>query len=361
VYNRFYDTDEYFPWTPISGTWQIGYPWTPISGAWKLVEDGEGALGYELEPGIKEVYAAHNEGNHAAWFSFKRVSPMDSQLDKFRIRLRHIDANNYLDVQWRYDGFHLNLSVEECVNGVKAIKSVLQYVGGAQDVWYDVYVQLEGTSVVVYAGKRGQEMVKAVDATTSVPAETDGIKIIVEGATTFYFDNLKVMKRKLTDRTMAFTYGPGNQLKHIERGDGSVVDMEYDAWGRVVKATQTVLGNIVYTAELTYEYGDKLKRVVTDFPELDAGVVEYAYDGLGKRRNKLSSVDGLTCWRWDAGYSVLTEYVDETGQSQAAPEFTRFFVPKGHTAFAEAEMNGTDPATADYIGSSLPIKTVYPT
>ena len=23
IYNRFYDTDEYFPWTPVSVTWQL--------------------------------------------------------------------------------------------------------------------------------------------------------------------------------------------------------------------------------------------------------------------------------------------------------------------------------------------------
>ena len=42
--------------------------------------------------------------------------------------------------------------------------------------------------------------------------------------------------------------------------------------------------------------------------------VEFFTDGLGKRRYKLLPNDTLYCYSWDAGYNVLIEYVDDTGQ-----------------------------------------------
>ncbi|MCK5861988.1 MAG: hypothetical protein KAH38_05855, partial [Candidatus Hydrogenedentes bacterium] len=237
VYNRFYDTDTYYPWTPISGTW-------------KLVEDGKGAIGYESEEGTKELYARHNEGNHEAWFSFKRVSDFDIA-DGFRVRLRNIDADNYLDVRWAWGA----LFVEERVNGVDTAFPFLQEVGDVPDVWYDAYVQLEGTSVVLYAGIRGQESVKIVEAETGVPVETNRIKIIVTGAAEFYFDDLKVMKRQSSDKTMGFTYGPGNQLTRITRGDGVIIDPEYDAWGRTTHLEWNIFG-ASFTTDYTFWFGD---------------------------------------------------------------------------------------------------------
>jgi len=204
-------------------------------------------------------------------------------------------------------------------------------------VWYDVYVQLVDDAVVVYAGERGQAMTKIVDTTTDVASSTDRIQFTVENlganGSQFLFDDIKVMTRELSDNSMAMTYGAGNQLTNIVRGDGVEIDLDYDAWGRVYHMEMDVPGVDTFTMDFVYECGDKLRRVETDVPGMPAEV-QYFTDGLGKRRYKLVPDETLTCYRWDAGYNVLTEYVDDTGQWNA-PDFTRFFVPKGHTAFAE--------------------------
>jgi RHS repeat-associated protein len=216
---------------------------------------------------------------------------------------------------------------------------LLDYVGDDPDVWYDVYVQLDDDAVVVYAGERGQAMTKIVDTTTDVTSSTDRIQFTVENlganGSQFLFDDIKVMTRELSDKTMAMTYGAGNQLTNVVRGDGVEIDLEYDAWGRVSHADMIVPGVDTFTIDYTYWFGDKLKRVESDIPGMPA-VVHYLYDGLGKRRFKRADDEDIIHYRWDAGYSVLAEYEDGNTTAWDIEGFKRFFVPKGHTAFAEA-------------------------
>ena len=99
---------------------------------------------------------------------------------------------------------------------------------------------------------------------------------------------------------------------------------------------------VVDPAAYLYRYGDKLKRVDSDFPG-ESAVVEYNYDALGKRRNKLIDSTDLTWYRWDAGWSVLAEY----GESQAGgwEMGTRERTYVGKLAYAD----GADPSSgADY-------------
>jgi RHS repeat-associated protein len=218
-------------------------------------------------------------------------------------------------------------------------RSFEDYVGDDADVWYDVYVQLDDDAVVVYAGERGQAMTKIVDTTTDVTSSTDRIQFTVENlganGSQFLFDDIKVMTRELGDKTMTMTYGAGNQLTNVVRGDGVEIDLEYDAWGRVSHADMIVPGVDTFTIDYTYWFGDKLKRVESDIPGMPA-VVHYLYDGLGKRRFKRADDEDIIHYRWDAGYSVLAEYEDGNTAAWDIEGFKRFFVPKGHTAFAEA-------------------------
>ena len=43
-------------------------------------------------------------------------------------------------------------------------------------------------------------------------------------------------------------------------GDGIEIDLEYDAWGRTVHADMIVPEVDTFTMDMTYWYGDKLKR-----------------------------------------------------------------------------------------------------
>jgi RHS repeat-associated protein len=126
---------------------------------------------------------------------------------------------------------------------------------------------------------------------------------------------------------------------------GVTSSFSYDPWGRLASRSATI-GGQNYTATYTYRFGDKLQRIDSNFPG-ETPVVLYNYDGLGKRRLKAIGND-TTYWRWDAGYSVLAQYQDTT-PDWGISGFDRFFVPFGHTALAEADLDATGvPANAAY-------------
>lgn len=54
----------------------------------------------------------------------------------------------------------------------------------------------------------------------------------------------------------------------------------YDDWGSTM-TQQVDLGNMAFRAV----YGDKLRRVHSDFPD-EAALARFNYDGPGKRRNR---------------------------------------------------------------------------
>ena len=85
----------------------------------------------------------------------------------------------------------------------------------AGDVWYDIYVRMEGDAIVVYAGRRGFEMTKIVDDTTGVAASTDRLQFMVygPGASEFLFDDVRVMTRYGDDTTLA-EFGGHDHLIH---------------------------------------------------------------------------------------------------------------------------------------------------
>jgi len=99
-----------------------------------------------------------------------------------------------------------------------------------------------------------------------------------------------------------------------------------------------------YTATYAYRYGDKLRYINSDWPG-DTTYIAYNYDGLGKRRFRNAN-DQYTWWRWDLGWSAVTQYAD-TDTDWTVEGFDRFFVPYGHAALAEADVT-TTPAEAAY-------------
>lgn len=135
-----------------------------------------------------------------------------------------------------------------------------------------------------------------------------------------------------------------NQLATMATS-GVTSSFTYDPWGRLASRSATINGQS-YTATYTYRFGDKLQRIDSNFPG-ETAVVLYNYDGLGKRRLKAIGND-TTYWRWDVGYSVLAQYQDTT-PDWGISGFDRFFVPFGHTALAEADLDASGvPANAAY-------------
>ena len=146
--------------------------------------------------------------------------------------------------------------------------------------------------------------------------------------------------------TWAFTYNNASEQLSTTLDSGRL-DLKYDPWGRLATRS-AVIGGQTCTATYTYWFGDKLKRIDSNFPG-ETALVTYNYDGLGKRRWRQGPTFDDTFWRWDTLYSVLTEHNDTGGLWSAVGDMSRFFVPFGHTAPAQAALDSTGtPANAAY-------------
>jgi len=186
---------------------------------------------------------------------------------------------------------------------------------------------------------------RLLETSTNLGTSTSALRVRVNGVMPFEFDEFRVCSRSIhASLSMVFTYGPANQMATMTTS-GVTSSFTYDPWGRLASRSATISGQS-YTATYTYRFGDKLKRIASNFPG-ETPVVQYNYDGLGKRRLKAIGND-TTYWRWDAGYSVLAQYGD-TSPDWTISGFHRFFVPFGHTALAEADLDASGvPANAGY-------------
>jgi len=312
--------------------------WTVESGTWSAAT---GALVPTPQSGVRAISTANSYGNADIWYSFKRTGT-GGALDNALVQLRYVDENNWLGVRFLWN----MLIVVEKVSGVEqdlAYTAVNSFA--AQDVWYDIYVQIDGSSVVLFACERGDTVQRLLETSTNLGTSTSALRVRVNGVMPFEFDEFRVCSRSIhASLSMVFTYGPANQLATMTTS-GVTSSFTYDPWGRLASRSATI-GGQTYTATYTYRWGDKLQRIDSDFPG-ETPVVLYNYDGLGKRRLKAVGND-TTYWRWDTGYAVLAQYQD-TSPDWTISGFDRFFVPFGHTALAEADLDASGvPANAAY-------------
>jgi RHS repeat-associated protein len=236
------------------------------------------------------------------------------------------------------------LAVKECINGVASFYyATPPFMADEIDLWYDVYVQLEDDTVAIYSGARGDGLVPVMTIQTAASIWTNGLRVRATGLTPFEFDDFRVMTRSEDqDQSAGFTYNDANQLTAMAVM-GLTIDFAYDAWGRIASRSLE-FEEETYTATYAYRYGDKLRYINSDWPG-DTTYIAYNYDGLGKRRFRNAN-DQYTWWRWDLGWSAVTQYAD-TDTDWTVEGFNRFFVPYGHAALAEADVS-TTPANAAY-------------
>ena len=140
-----------------------------------------------------------------------------------------------------------------------------------------------------------------------------------------------------------YRYNDANELENFVTNIAPAEKFTYDEWGRTITKSR-VDGATTYEAVYMYRYGDKLKRVDSTFPnEKD---VAYVCDGLGKRRIKSVDPDGTpekTLYRW-AGWSVLAEYGEYTGQGGE----WNTFGDRTRTYLGASEVLGSNPQTGTY-------------
>ena len=322
------------------GNYTANPTWTVNSGTWSAAST---SLLPTSETGTRIISTANSYGNADLWYSFKRVGTGSALLSNHQVQVRYVDENNWLAVQFVWN----TLILLECVNGTQNALATIP-IGSfpaVENTWYDIYMQLEGSSVVVFACERGSAMKRMLEGTTSLGATTNALRVCNFGKNAFAFDDFRVCSRSAPlGNDASFAYNAANQLVS-KTSAGLTTTFNYDPWGRLAERS-LVLGAYTFTANYTYRFGDKLQRIDSTFPD-ETPVILYNYDGLGKRRLKAVG-DDTTYWRWDAGYSVLAEYHDQTPDWNIGG-WDRFFVPFGHSALAEATM-GADglPSNAAY-------------
>jgi RHS repeat-associated protein len=197
--------------------------------------------------------------------------------------------------------------------------------------WYDVTLIADGAHIELWRGPKGgaQTRICSVDSATVLSGNTSYILVGPTG--TYSFDDFQMTAEDLSNTTYA--YDAASQLTSMT-ANGTVTNYTYDDWGRMAGKTQ---GG--YTATYGYRFGDKLKWVHSNFPGENA-VVDYNYDGLGKRRQEQLDNSSLTWFRW-SGWEESGEYAGTVGSWTVGARQTGY-VP-GLAAYA-----GADPATADW-------------
>jgi RHS repeat-associated protein len=130
--------------------------------------------------------------------------------------------------------------------------------------------------------------------------------------------------------------------------DGRPTTYTYNDWGRLTGKAQGSLA-----AAMTYAYGDKLKQSTSNFPG-EAALVQYNYDGMGRRRNSLLNSTTLTWYRWN-GAQQYADYAagDDPNTVWDIGAVQRTYIPglaevlpSGSTSMATYQYH-----TLDHLGS----------
>ncbi|MFM1918558.1 MAG: hypothetical protein RLZZ303_192 [Candidatus Hydrogenedentota bacterium] len=132
---------------------------------------------------------------------------------------------------------------------------------------------------------------------------------------------------------------------------GVTTTYTYDDWGRTIsKADGT------HSATYGWRFGDKLRTYASTFPgEAD---VNFQYDGLGKRRMKLTNPSAptdadRTWYRWDAGWNVIGEFAagTDTGTTWDVGALTRWYQGKAAHADGDPDSTAYNYYAHDHLGS----------
>ncbi|MBI2425912.1 MAG: RHS repeat-associated core domain-containing protein [Candidatus Hydrogenedentes bacterium] len=213
----------------------------------------------------------------------------------------------------------------------------------ALDTWYNLSVRLDGSRLEVWRGTAGgtMELLGALNSVTMMSSAY--IQLQTLSVSRYWVDD--VVFTTADPHSATYAYNDANEMTSMTE-DGVTTSFTYDDWGRLSTKTQ---GS--YEAEYFYRYGDKLKMVTSTFPG-EAALVEYMYDGLGKRRIKVVNSSEWTWYRWDLGWNVLAEYADYPGTTSiwdvGALERTYTHTPGGSVSRILGDVGGTAPATGNY-------------
>jgi len=207
-------------------------------------------------------------------------------------------------------------------------------VDTAQDTWYDVLVRCDGEHIQVWHAEQGETMELVFDWLVEVQETARAAMFSIVADAYYLIDNVEYTPPDPV--TTTFGYNDANELTSMTENGVLTTSFTYDDWGRTTGKT---LG--AYEATYDWRYGDKLKNVESDFPG-EAGLMQYVYDGLGKRRIKLVDGTDYTHYRWDLAFNLIAEYENGGGGVWDFGDLRNTFV------LGLGEVSGTNPATGNY-------------
>jgi RHS repeat-associated protein len=146
--------------------------------------------------------------------------------------------------------------------------------------------------------------------------------------------------------TYVYAHTVANELTKETLNGSTDTDFAFDAWGRM-----TSKDDGTYSASYYYNYGSKLTKVASDYP--NEGTVEYEY-GADRKRRERDDGTTVTWYNYDIGWNLLNE-------ENNAGTLTMTFVhdPMKPIGTVLADLAGSTPATGtaryysqDNIGST---------
>ncbi|MBI2425231.1 MAG: hypothetical protein HYV27_20560 [Candidatus Hydrogenedentes bacterium] len=317
------------------GNYTANPTWTPASGSWTVAGSTDKYLANTSDGARLRKASTAVDGELRLDYLMDVGSTFDDRLYVFP---RFVDDNNYVSVVIFPDRMELRNKNNGALNYINLLSA-----DTALDTWYNLSVRVDGSRLEVWRGTAGgtMELLGALNSVTMMSSAY--IQLQTLSVSRYWVDD--VVFTTADPHSVSYAYNDANEMTSMTE-DGVTTSFTYDDWGRLSTKTQ---GS--YAATYYYRYGDKLKMVTSTFPG-EAALVEYMYDGLGKRRFKVVNSSEWTWYRWDLGWNVIAEYDDYPGTTSiwdvGALERTYTHTPGGSVSRILADVGGTAPATGNY-------------
>jgi len=173
---------------------------------------------------------ANTDEDFAMWWSVRENDDTDANRRTYVYLRDDTAAGDYLQIQ-QFSG---SITIREYVNGVATYLDSGNFTID-KDVWYDFYAVADGANVTVYRGERGGPMTEILSTTAAdATMATTRMQLYVSLGAEYSYDNFRIVADDLSSTT-SFTHTAANELSTMTQPDGSVVDFEYDDWGRMTR------------------------------------------------------------------------------------------------------------------------------
>jgi RHS repeat-associated protein len=316
-----FNDGDYSGWTNGGGTWDASSHYlSKTSGA-----------------GL--IYRANTDPSYDLWLSYY----IDATPTSGYVFLRFVDWSNYLYLQFIAGGTYLM----ECVGGTTYTRASSATASNSVGVWYDLYVQITGTTVKASRAVRGSgvEMSQIINYTGVSTSNTAYFMLQASSACQYRFDNIRLASDSLSTAT-TFAYNNVNELTKSSVGGADTL-YYYDISARQYSKN---FQSGAHTATYTYRYDSKLCTASTTIPDESNSTL--TYDGLGKLRSFTES-GVVKKARWDRGWNMIN-----LESSAGALEQSFYYHPQENARTPLGLINGATPSVGtpyyifqDIIGS----------